>query len=324
MLVNYFLALPQAEKLRNPASFGFLKSTDGNPKGVIAARNRAVSLRNVSGWAYKSDISSFFDRIQRKSLVEQAIKFFNKPSLRSLIEGAVNCEIATKDDAVRRVVHGQGIEVGRGVRQGMPISPFLSNIVLYPFDVAMNKRGYQLVRYADDFIVFADSAEECLAADGSARNILASLGFEIPSLQAASKTLIAAPSEPIEFLGLSLDQMADGNYALQVNPSQLGEIRNRLGALKDIDQLSGERLTVGDISAKLEHRISGYRAAYSSATNAAALEPMFEKARGKTLESVYSNIFGGEAVRRLSEKQAMVLGIKTYPPKSVQAKKSRR
>jgi RNA-directed DNA polymerase len=322
-LVNFFMDLPQATKLRNQASFGFLKSIPGNPKGVIPARNRAIELRNMSGWAYKSDISSFFDRIQRKSLIEKTIRFFNKPSLRALIEGAVACEIAAKNDAVTRVVEGQGIRVGLGVRQGMPISPFLSNIVLYPFDAAMLASGYQLVRYADDFIVFARSREECLAADTHARKVLHSLGFEIPELDANGKTVIAEPSHPIEFLGLSLDHTAEGQYALQINERQLGEIRNQLGALKDINQLSVQRLRVGDIAAKLENRISGYRAAYQSATNAGELEPMFEKARGKTLESVYSGIFGGEAVRGLSDKQAMLLGIRAYPAKSQIKKRGR-
>jgi hypothetical protein len=315
-LVNFFMELPQAAKLRNPASFGFLKSIPGNPKGVIPARNRAIELRNISGWAYKSDISSFFDRIQRKSLIDKTIRFFNKPSLQALIEGAVNCEISASNDAVTRVVEGQGIRAGLGVRQGMPISPFLSNIVLYPFDAAMLSSGYQLVRYADDFIVFGRSREECLAADSHARKVLNALGFEIPALEANSKTVIAEPPHPIEFLGLSLDQTVDGQYALQINQRQLGEIRNQFGALKDIDQLSAQRLRVGDIAAKLENRISGYRAAYLSATNAAELEPIFEKARSKTLESVYSGIFGVEAVRGLSDKQAMLLGIKVYPPQS--------
>ena len=41
----------------------------------------------------------------------------------------------------------------RGTPQGGVASPLLSNILLTPFDREMRSRGYQLTRYADDWVI---------------------------------------------------------------------------------------------------------------------------------------------------------------------------
>jgi retron-type reverse transcriptase len=43
-------------------------------------------------------------------------------------------------------------------------SPLLSNILLTPFDREMRLRGYQLTRFADDWVVTCKSAAEARSA----------------------------------------------------------------------------------------------------------------------------------------------------------------
>ncbi len=59
------------------------------------------------------------------------------------------------------------------------ISPTLSNILLTPFDREMRLRGYQLTRYADDWVITCKSAAEARAAVDAARRILKPLGVEL-------------------------------------------------------------------------------------------------------------------------------------------------
>ncbi|WP_411906900.1 reverse transcriptase domain-containing protein, partial [Rhizobium mayense] len=273
---------------------------------------------------YKSDISSFFDNIPRSRLIDQTNKLFKKPSLHRLIERSANCEISGGDAVINRIANDLGIKPGLGVRQGMPISPFFSNVILYPFDAKMAAKGFELVRYADDFIVFAKSKEECEVIDQFARTALADFGFSIPSLDADSKTRIAAPDEAIEFLGLSLEPTLANKYELKVGVKQIDKIKNNLGALKDIDQLSSKNLTVTDITSKIENRIAGYKAAYASASNISELDAIFAKARSDTLKSIYSAIFGQDAVKNLGIKQAMILGLQPYPLERSAGRKSRK
>jgi len=41
-----------------------------------------------------------------------------------------------------------------GVRQGMPLSPILANLVLAEFDREVERAAIEMVRYVDDFLIF--------------------------------------------------------------------------------------------------------------------------------------------------------------------------
>ena len=51
-----------------------------------------------------------------------------------------------------------------GVPQGAVLSPVLSNVYLNPLDHHMATLNYQMVRYADDFVILCRTAEEAQAA----------------------------------------------------------------------------------------------------------------------------------------------------------------
>ena len=67
----------------------------------------------------------------------------------------------------------------RGTPQGGVASPLLSNILLTPFDREMRRKGYQLTRYADDWVITCASAAEARAALEAASRVLKELGVTI-------------------------------------------------------------------------------------------------------------------------------------------------
>ncbi|HEX8891903.1 MAG TPA: reverse transcriptase domain-containing protein [Terriglobales bacterium] len=79
-------------------------------------------------------------------------------------------------------------------------SPTLSNILLTPFDREMRLRGYQLTRYADDWVVTCKSAAEARAAVDAARRILKQLGVALHP----QKTRIVHVRYGFEFLGYKI------------------------------------------------------------------------------------------------------------------------
>jgi group II intron reverse transcriptase/maturase len=85
----------------------------------------------------------------------------------------------------------------RGTPQGGVASPLLSNILLTPFDREMRHKGYQLTRYADDWVVTCKSAAEARAAIDAAGRILKQLGVELHP----QKTRIVHVQYGFEFLG---------------------------------------------------------------------------------------------------------------------------
>ena len=85
----------------------------------------------------------------------------------------------------------------RGTPQGGVASPLLSNILLTPFDREMRRKGYQLTRYADDWVVTCASVVEARAALEAASRVLKELGVTINP----QKTRIAHVRHGFEFLG---------------------------------------------------------------------------------------------------------------------------
>src|SRR5215469_2623574 len=88
----------------------------------------------------------------------------------------------------------------RGTPQGGVVSPVLSNILLTPFDREMRLRGYQLTRYADDWVVTCKSAAEARSAVDAACRILKQLGVELHP----QKTRIVHVLHGFEFLGYKI------------------------------------------------------------------------------------------------------------------------
>src|SRR6266403_5595110 len=80
------------------------------------------------------------------------------------------------------------------------VSPTLSNILLTPFDREMRLRGYQLTRYADDWVITCKSAAEARAAVEAAGRVLKQLGVELHP----QKTRIVHVQEGFEFLGYKI------------------------------------------------------------------------------------------------------------------------
>ena len=77
------------------------------------------------------------------------------------------------------------------------VSPLLSNILLTPFDREMRRKGYQLTRYADDWVITCKSAAEARAAVDAALRILKQLGVELHP----QKTRMVHVQYGFEFLG---------------------------------------------------------------------------------------------------------------------------
>ncbi|KVD38210.1 hypothetical protein WI84_12970 [Burkholderia ubonensis] len=120
-----FLSDRYADRFANKISYGFVKD-----RGVKKAVHDACEIRAKYGWVYKTDITSFFDSIDRLHL-ERALKaVIRERSLHPLLVQAIGCEIFATKGSVAKRINRLGIKAGRGVRQGMQLSPFFSNIML--------------------------------------------------------------------------------------------------------------------------------------------------------------------------------------------------
>jgi len=304
ILCKYLADLPRL-RINNEVSYGFIKG-----RGVSAARDRAVMLRKSFPWAYKSDISSFFDNVRRAELIESLSKALRVRSLDPLLSAAINCECKEADSRTARILASCGIRNGIGIRQGMPLSPVLANFVLREFDEEMIRLGFKMVRYADDFIVLCSTKAECKAAHEQATTILSTIGLSLPELgQSESKTSIADPLCPVEFLGLELRRKRSDDYSLVITSTQIDKIRNRMHEYSNVDFLLKQKISFFQLMQRVQDVAIGYKSAYACASNFDEIEKLLADAPYKVVQALFRHSFGADALDKLSFRQREFFGI---------------
>lgn len=131
--------------------------------GFRPGRGCKDALRRVDGllqqgctWVVDVDLKSYFDTIPQDKLMDRVRELISDGKLLHLIEQYFKAGVM---DELK------GWEpTERGTPQGAVISPILANLYLNPLDKLMAAQGWQMTRYADDFIVQCRSQEEAQTA----------------------------------------------------------------------------------------------------------------------------------------------------------------
>ena len=120
-----------------------------------ALRQVETLLKAGKTWVVDADIKSYFDTISHEKLMEDIKEEVADGRVLELIEGYLK----------QGVIDGlEQWEPEKGTPQGAVISPLLANIYLNKVDHDMNRSGYEMVRYADDFVILCSTEEEAKKA----------------------------------------------------------------------------------------------------------------------------------------------------------------
>ena len=134
-----FLSKKYHAKLANEISYGFVTG-----RSVKSAAECACKMRKLKPWIFKTDIESFFDSISRELLVNAIRKEIKDRSLYNILLLALNCEVDDSNQKDAKQLNKLGIKSGLGIRQGMPLSPLFSNLLLFSFDRSFRKMELKL------------------------------------------------------------------------------------------------------------------------------------------------------------------------------------
>src|SRR5499427_2618122 len=178
---------PIFEPVFDDASFGYRRGRSTKD----ALRKVWQEIQGGSEWIVDADLRDFFGSVEHEKLLTLVAQRVADGRVLRLIEAML------KAGSYGR---GQLFPTERGTPQGGVVSPTLSNILLTPFDREMRLRGYQLTRYADDWVITCRSAGEAKAAVDTARRILKQLGVELHP----QKTRIVHVRYGFEFLGYKI------------------------------------------------------------------------------------------------------------------------
>jgi group II intron reverse transcriptase/maturase len=178
---------PIFEPVFDDASFGYRRGRSSKD----ALRKIWRELEKGYEWIVDADLKDFFGSVDHEKLVTLVAQRVADGRVLRLIESMLEAGCMTE---------GQWTPTERGTPQGGVISPLLSNILLTPFDWEMRRLGYQLTRYADDWIITCGSSGEAKAALTAAKRVLTTLGVELN----LTKTRIKQISQGFEFLGYKI------------------------------------------------------------------------------------------------------------------------
>src|SRR5205814_3084551 len=129
---------------------------------------------------------------------------------------------------------GRLYETPRGTPQGGVVSPLLSNILLTPFDKEMRHKGYQLTRWADDWVVTCRTRAEANSALAQATTILGKLGVTLNR----EKTRIVHIAQGFEFLGFKIGR---GKGRFKLSRDRITSRLNRQNLYAILSQKSLDR-----------------------------------------------------------------------------------
>ena len=150
-------------------------------------------LQAGSVWVVDADLKDFFGTVDHTRLMQLIARRVSDGRVLKLIEQILEAPVREG---------GREEATERGTPQGGVVSPLLANLLLTPFDKEMRARGYQLTRYADDWVVTCATRSAARKALAMARKVLKALGVTLNE----EKTRIVHVRNGFEFLGYVVRQ----------------------------------------------------------------------------------------------------------------------
>ena len=212
--------------------------------GFRPGRGCRDALREVDGLLKQgyihvvdADLMSYFESIPHQQLMEHIGRRISDGALLGMIEAFLKQDI----------VHGmQRWSPTGGTPQGAVISPLLANLYLHPLDGHMKRRGYRMVRYADDFVVLCESAEAAQTALAEVRTWVEANGLALHP----DKTHVGdcrQPGQGFDFLGYRFE--AGRRW---VRSKSLQALRERIRAKTGRSRGDSLRVIIADLNPLLK------------------------------------------------------------------------
>jgi RNA-directed DNA polymerase len=175
-----------------PQSYGFRPG-----KGCKEALRRVDELlKGGSHWVVDADLKAYFDTIPQERLMDRIREKIADGKVLKLLEQMLQAGVMDSAKGWQ--------PTEQGTPQGAVISPLLSNIYLDGLDWQMAKGGFEMVRYADDFIVLCSSQEQAQEALEQVRRWVDENGLTLHPIK--TRLVDASQAGGFDFLGYHFER----------------------------------------------------------------------------------------------------------------------
>ena len=175
-----------------PQSYGFRPG-----KGCKNALRRVDELlKGGSDWVVDADLKSYFDTIPQERLMQRVGEKIADGRVMKLVEQMLQAGVMDSAKGWQ--------PTEQGTPQGAVISPLLSNIYLDGLDWHMAEGGFEMVRYADDFIVLCRNQEQAQEALKRVRRWVEDNGLTLHPTK--TRLVNASQAGGFDFLGYHFER----------------------------------------------------------------------------------------------------------------------
>ena len=186
------------------------------------------------------DIDDFFTNIDRDKLLRDVRRTVFENPILDLVETYLHMGAARDFEWV---------DSGRGIAQGSPLSPLLSNLALAGFDRFLDQSGVEWVRYADNFLLMGtDPAQVKDTFERAEAFLSVNCGLDLN----AQSRRFASESDGFDFLGF---WFRDGHRTM--TPQKLDQKRQKMAEI-----LRQNPSSLKDAVRELSETVDGWRAYY--------------------------------------------------------------
>ena len=182
------------------------------------------------------DLKSFFDEVEHYILLELIYKKVKCKATMKLLRSFLRAPIQ---------INGKLQKRRKGVPQGSPLSPLLSNILLNELDKELERRGHRYIRYADDFSIYVKSNKSAKRVGNSIYQFLRDK-LQLPINKEKSGVRRPVTFQVLGYGFVSTYKKGEkGKYQLIVKSSKWKEFKLKLKYLtkKTIPMSFDERIT---------------------------------------------------------------------------------
>ena len=180
------------------------------------AKDAVRALRAVPGlgemWAYKADVSNYFNSIPVGKLLPMLAEALGE-------DGRLYGFLSALLGEERALSGRETVREQKGIMAGTPLSAFYANLYLRELDRHFARRGVPYARYSDDIILFAPDRAGAEALAGEVRAILTEHGL---GLNPAKEELFD-PAEGWTFLGFRCR-----GDTVDIAPASLEKIKGKM------------------------------------------------------------------------------------------------
>jgi len=175
----------------------------GHSYGFRPGRGAKDALRRVDTllqaghvWVVDADLKSYFDTIPHERLLALVQARVADGRVLALVESFLCAGVMEESQGWK--------PTESGTPQGGVISPLLANIYLNPLDHQMAQVGWEMVRYADDFVILCRTQAEAQTALAAVSAWVSEAGLTLHP----EKTRVVDASEPggFDFLGYHFER----------------------------------------------------------------------------------------------------------------------